>query len=74
VQLHGSLVSNLEAAIDSAIRHRGKRLYPDTVQHWRGLAQYAEHVLSTGDVPDSAAIRRLAERLTAELAPKQIAA
>jgi hypothetical protein len=68
VRLHGSLVSNLEAAVDSALRHRGKLLYPDTLQHWGGLTRYAEKVLRTKIDTDSAAVRRLTDKLIAELA------
>jgi hypothetical protein len=65
--LHGSLVSNLEAAVDSARRHRNKQVYPETLQHWSDLVTEARKVLASAIDVDSAAVRRLADALDAEI-------
>lgn len=70
MDLHGSLVSNLEAAVDSARRHRDKRVYLETVQHWSDLLTEARNVLATRIDADSAAIRRLADVLDAAIAKR----
>lgn len=68
MELHGKLVTNLEAAVDSARRHRGKRVYTDTLRHWADLVVEARKVLDAVVDADSAAVRRLADALEAELA------
>jgi hypothetical protein len=67
MELHGSLVSNLEAALDSARRHRNKLVYPDTRQHWVALVAEAREALATAVDVDSAAVRRLADALDVEI-------
>jgi hypothetical protein len=68
MDLHGSLVANLEAAVNSARRHRDKRVYPETLQHWSDRLAEARDVLGTRTDADSTAVRRLADALDAELA------
>jgi hypothetical protein len=66
-QLAGSLVSNLEGALDSAGRHRGKPVYSDTFQHWWDLVREARNVLATIIDSDTTAIRTLSKALEVEL-------
>jgi hypothetical protein len=67
MELHGSLVTNLAAATDSARRHRNKPVYPDTLRHWSDLVGEARKVLATVIDVDSAAVRRLADALDVEI-------
>lgn len=70
MQLAGSLVSNLEGAVDSARRHRGQLVYSDTLQHWWALVREARKVLGTLIDADTAATRRLSDALEAELSAR----
>ncbi len=47
MNLHGSLVENLEAALESTRRLRGQRVYSDTIQFWSDLLETARRVLAT---------------------------
>src|ERR1700759_179847 len=47
MQLYGSLADNLHAAINSNIRLRGRKVYPETVQYWQDLLHHARRQLAT---------------------------
>lgn len=70
MELHGKLVSNLESAVDSARRHRGRPVYPDTLQYWANLLEYAREVIRLAIDADAPAVRRLADSLEALLAER----
>ena len=44
MQIHGSIRSNLIAAIASAKRLRGRPVHRETVDHWRRLLDYGRLV------------------------------
>jgi hypothetical protein len=67
MELDGSLVRNLEAALASAKRLRGKRVYPDTVSYWLELVRYARGALDSRRTREMAEVRRLSEQLMAEI-------
>ena len=71
MELHGSLVSNLEAAVYSARRHHDKRIYPETLRFWGHLIEHARKELSSRITTDTTAIRRLADELEREIARQQ---
>ena len=72
MKLHGTLVENLESALQSARRHRGKPLYADTLTYWIDLL---EHSRASVDVtPHADTVRRLIEALETELADRADAA
>ncbi len=68
MQLHGSLVDNLESALQSARRHRGKPIYADTIGYWTNLLGFSRDCLDVTPNPDGA--RRLIASLEAELAER----
>ena len=67
MKLHGSLVVNLEAAVRSAERLRGQRVYPETVQFWGELLATARRVVGTVIDPETPRIASLADELEAEI-------
>ena len=67
MNLHGSLVENLEAALESTRRLRGQRVYSDTIQFWSDLLETARRVLATVIDVNSPAVASLADQLEAEL-------
>ena len=67
MNLHGSLVENLEAALESTRRLRGQRVYPDTVEFWSELLDTARRVLATVIDANSPAVASLADQLELEL-------
>jgi hypothetical protein len=44
MELHGSIIENLENAVASARRLRGHPVYKDTLIYWSGLVQEARRV------------------------------
>jgi hypothetical protein len=67
MNLHGSLVENLEAALESTRRLRGQRVYSDTIQFWSDLLETARRVLATVIDVNSPAVASLADQLEEEL-------
>jgi hypothetical protein len=67
LNLHGSLVENLEAALESTRRLRGQRVYSDTIQFWSDLLETARRVLATVIDVNSPAVAALADQLEEEL-------
>ena len=67
MELHGSLVVNLEAAILSAQRLRGRPLYPETLQFWSELLEMARRVLGTLIDSDTTWIASLSDQLDIEI-------
>jgi hypothetical protein len=68
MKLHGTIVENLESALQSARRHRGKPLYADTVTYWIDLLGYSRASLDMTPHPDT--VRRLIAALEIELADR----
>jgi hypothetical protein len=52
--LHGSLTDNLDSALKSAQRHRGKAVYSDTVAYWNALLGHAREALNLAPQEDKA--------------------
>ena len=67
MNLHGSLVENLEAALESTRRLRGQRVYSDTIRFWSDLLETARRVLATVIDVNSPAVAALADQLEEEL-------
>jgi hypothetical protein len=67
MDLYGSLVENLEAAVESTRRLRGQRVYSDTIQFWSDLLETARRVLATVIDVNSPAVAALADQLEEEL-------
>lgn len=68
MNLHGTLLANLQSALDSARRYRGKPLYRDTLSYWVDLLGHARHAVDAD--PDAEAVRRLIGLLEIELAER----
>lgn len=68
MKLHGTIVENLESALQSARRHRGKPLYAETVTYWSDLLDHARSSLDTTPHPDT--VRQLIGALEVELADR----
>ena len=68
MNLHGTLLANLQSALDSARRYRGKPLYRDTLSYWIDLVGHARHAADAE--PDAEAVRRLIGLLEIELADR----
>ena len=67
MELQGSISTNLRSAIGSSARLRGRPVYQETIDHWRGLLAEGYRVrMSAADV-ERARIDPLIERLEAEL-------
>jgi hypothetical protein len=63
MELHGSLINNLEAAVQSARRLRGKAVYPQTVQFWTELLVATRQALANMIDRDSLTTQLLADQL-----------
>ncbi len=70
--LHGNIIDNLEAALQSARRHRGKPLYADTVTYWNALLGHSREFLDLTPNPDAA--RRVMACLEVEIADRTVGA
>jgi hypothetical protein len=64
VELVGTLVENLRAAVHSSRRLRGQRVYPETLQFWIDLLELARTEQDTAAAPEAPA---LADQLEHEL-------
>lgn len=67
MKLSGTLEANLEAAIVSARRLRGKHVYADTLTYWRGLSGIAWAGVEGKTGAAAANLKRLASELDKEL-------
>ena len=67
MELHGSLVVNLEAAVHSAKRLRDQQVYPETLQFWGDLLATARRVMGTMIDSETPRIASLADELEAEI-------
>jgi len=48
MDLHGSLTENLQAAVNSAKRHKDHPVHSETVSYWADLLQYARSLRAAG--------------------------
>jgi hypothetical protein len=67
MELHGSLIVNLEAAVRSAQRLRGQPLYPETLKFWSELLEMARRIMGTMIDSDTPRIASLADQLDIEI-------
>ena len=67
MELDGSLVANLEAAVRSSQRLRGQRVYPETLQFWSELLAMARRVMGTMIDSETPRIAALGDQLEAEI-------
>jgi len=51
MELHGTLASNLESALQSARRLRGHPVHADTLGYWTDLLHHARRQLALGADP-----------------------
>ena len=70
MKLHGSLQANLEGALLSATRFRGRVVYPDTIAHWSDLLAQAWWEIGRTTGPATSILTQLAKDLDAELAAR----
>jgi len=63
MQLYGSLADNLHAAINSNIRLRGRKIYPETIQYWQDLLHHARRQLATSTARYASVEEKLADQL-----------
>jgi len=61
MNLHGSLAENLQAAVNSAKRHKDHPVHAETVRFWAELLQYARSLRAAGRDEASAIDPLLAE-------------
>lgn len=66
-RLYGTLAANLDAAIMSATRLRRRKIYADTLAHWRELLDTARHAVQADGLDRSHPIALAADRLEREL-------
>lgn len=71
MKLHGSLQANLEGAILSARRLRGRVVYSDTLAHWSDLLAHAWWEIGRTPAPGRFILMQLAKDLEAELATQK---
>ncbi|MDO6415460.1 hypothetical protein Q4F19_13790 [Sphingomonas sp. BIUV-7] len=67
MKLHGSLQTNLESAILSSRRLRGRVVYSDTLIHWSDLLAHAWWEIGNTPAPAAFILTQLAKDLEAEL-------
>jgi hypothetical protein len=67
MELHGSMVTNLQAALSSAQRLRDRPVHRDTISFWRSLLALARETQGEQTEDSTAEIERLTKALEAEL-------
>jgi hypothetical protein len=67
LRLHGSLSSNLQAAVTSAERLRSSRIYPETLSFWSQLLDYASNEKDKVPPSELGRVDYLIDRLEAEV-------
>ena len=70
MQLHGSILENLENAIASARRLRGHPVYKDTITYWSDLVQEARRARQEPSCAQFDVIGVAIARLESELAER----
>ena len=71
MKLHGSIATNLTAAIDSAKRLRGSPVHDDTLKFWSDLLSHARAERLTLSTDDAAALDPLIGELQSHLAARE---
>jgi len=67
VELHGTLIENLRAAIHSSKRLQGQRVYPETLRFWSDLVLIVRRRQDKAVSFDAAALASLADELEREI-------
>src|SRR4028118_2271951 len=67
LRLHGSLLSNLQAAVTSAERLRSSKIYSETLSFWSQLLSLALDEKSKVPAAELGRVEHLIERLEAEV-------
>jgi hypothetical protein len=70
MDLHGTIVENLGAAVVSAERLRGHAVYQETLQFWRDLVAHARAEKRTGSSDDTGLRDDLVAKLEVELSDR----
>jgi hypothetical protein len=70
MELHGSLVENLESAFTSARRLRGHPVYKDTLNYWAELVQVARRARQDPSCVQSDALAAAIVKMEIELAER----
>ena len=70
MELHGSIIDNLNNALASARRLRGHPVYQDTLSYWRDLVQEARRLRQDPSCTQSEAIGAAIASLEGELAER----
>jgi hypothetical protein len=70
MELHGSMIDNLNNALASARRLRGHPVYQDTLTYWRDLVQEARRLRQNPACVQSEAIGAAIASLEGELAER----
>jgi hypothetical protein len=65
MKLHGTVASNLMAAVVSARRLRGQYVHADTVAHWQALWDFSK--TAARNLPPGHAVHNLRNELAHEL-------
>lgn len=68
MELAGSIVDNLKAAVASARRLRGHPVHPDTLDFWTGLLGHARVAKRSQTLSDVATTEELIGELQSEVA------
>jgi hypothetical protein len=71
MELHGSLASNLQMAIESSKRLQGHPVHRDTLMFWLELVAEARARRATGEDPDDPYVERLIAELETAIAAIQ---
>ena len=67
MELHGTLVENLQAAVQSAKRLQGQRVYPETLEFWSELVRLGRRRQDNAISFDAAAVASLTHQLELEI-------
>ena len=67
VELHGSLVENLRAAVQSSKRLQGRPVYPETLQFWVELLEMARDRQQETSLFDGRTVAALVAQLEIEI-------
>ena len=70
MELHGTIASNLEAALASAVRIRGRPVYKETITYWNDLLHQARRARERRAALEDAKLAVLISRLETELADR----
>ena len=68
MELHGSLTSNLQMALDSSNRLRGHPVHRDTMTFWSDLIREARARRAAGVGPDDPDVEKLIAQLETAIA------